>query len=111
MINCREVASRQGHSFEADLWSLGCLLYNMLAYPRVLQPVFDRSSSRDQGDMERKIMELRDQVIEDTTLSAVAKDLVLRFLQSRPDKRIKIRGEHLKFLLNLPVNKFVFQRL
>ncbi|GJQ82899.1 putative serine threonine-protein kinase [Trypoxylus dichotomus] len=76
-----EVASRGSHGLEADVWSLGCLLYTLL----VGTPPFDTQAVK--STLTRVVManyQLPNH------LSTEAKDLINALLQKNPKDRIKL---------------------
>jgi len=107
-----EIATRKAHSFEADIWSLGALIYQCL----VGKPPFD-----DQGSLiylnKRKFTRCHLDVL--STLKRVAnvryvlpeglshesKDLINRILQKDVKKRLKlIQIQNHPFLLKRSMN-------
>jgi serine/threonine protein kinase len=81
-----EVVMKRPYGREADIWSLGCLVYAML----VGKAPFEGRSLRDTFD---KVIEGKFVVPEG--LSMAAKDLICSLMQSDPAKRIRL-GDILK---------------
>ena len=79
----REVAMRLAHGLEADVWSLGCMLYTML----VGQPPFDTDAVR--STLNRVIQAEYDLP---SDLSLEAQDLIQKLLQKNPKQRLHING-------------------
>ncbi|XP_014674308.1 PREDICTED: serine/threonine-protein kinase PLK4-like [Priapulus caudatus] len=76
-----EIASRGAHGLEADVWSLGCMLYTML----VGKPPFDTDGVRT--TLNRVVVgnyELP------TSLSSQAKNLIQALLRKNPKERLKL---------------------
>lgn len=68
---------KEGHSFEVDIWALGCILYTMLFG----RPPF---ASNSIDSVYRKIHSSDVIFPEESQVSDVAKDLILKILQNNP---------------------------
>merc|ERR1719153_1375040 len=73
-----EVLGKKGHSYEVDVWALGCILYTLL----VGKPPFETPSMKDTY---RRIMK-NDYVIP-VWIGPLARNLIQRMLQHEPAKR------------------------
>jgi polo-like kinase 4 len=76
-----EVLSRTSHGLEADVWGLGCLLYNLL----VGSPPFDTHGVKNTLN---RIVSASYHL--PSHLSVEAKDLINSLLQKNPKDRIKL---------------------
>lgn len=76
-----EVASRNSHGLQADVWSLGCLLYTLL----VGKPPFDTQGVKSTLN---KVVNANYEL--PAHLSAEAKDLIYNLLQKNPNDRITL---------------------
>lgn len=92
-----EIATRSSHGLEADVWSLGCMLYTLL----VGKPPFDTDAVK--STLTRVVM--ADYVMP-AHLSDNAKDLIDKLLKKNPKDRIRLRDipKH-PFIINLKKNK------
>ncbi|CAF3383508.1 unnamed protein product [Rotaria socialis] len=91
-----EIATRKTHSFEADIWSLGALIYQCL----VGKPPFD---DQDVLSTLKRVANVR--YILPNGLSNEAKDLISRILQKDAKKRLTlIQIRHHPFLLKRLMN-------
>ncbi|XP_072162806.1 serine/threonine-protein kinase PLK1-like [Diadema setosum] len=79
-----EVLSKKGHSYEVDIWSLGCIMYTML----VGKPPFETQSLKDTY-MRIKRNEYRIP----SSISSPARTLIQKLLRNDPSQRPTI--EHL----------------
>ena len=77
-----QVATRSSHGLEADVWSLGCMLYTML----VGKPPFDTDAIK--STLTRVVMA---DYLMPSYLSDNAKDLIDKLLKKNPRERIKLR--------------------
>lgn len=73
-----EVLTKVGHSFEADVWSIGCVMYTLL----VGKPPFETSSLRETYARIKQVQYKTPQHI-----SKPAMNMVARMLQLNPSKR------------------------
>uniref|UniRef100_A0A1B0GLD3 polo kinase n=1 Tax=Lutzomyia longipalpis TaxID=7200 RepID=A0A1B0GLD3_LUTLO len=73
-----EILNRKGHSYEADIWSVGCVMYTLL----VGRPPFETKSLKDTYSKIRKC----DYRIP-TALRSTAADMIVAMLQPHPSKR------------------------
>lgn len=73
-----EILNKRGHSFEVDIWSIGCVMFTLL----VGQPPFETKSLKDTYSRIRKCDYRLPQ-----TLRKNAADLIIAMLQSDPEKR------------------------
>ncbi|RZB77480.1 serine/threonine-protein kinase PLK4, partial [Asbolus verrucosus] len=76
-----EVATRSSHGLEADVWGLGCMLYNLL----VGSPPFDTHGVKNTLN---RIVSANYHL--PSHLSVEAKDLIIALLQKNPKDRIKL---------------------
>ncbi|XP_031844945.1 polo like kinase SAK isoform X2 [Nomia melanderi] len=92
-----EIATRSSHGLEADVWSLGCMLYTLL----VGKPPFDTDAVK--STLTRVVM--ADYVMP-SHLSDNAKDLIDKLLKKNPKDRIRLRDipKH-PFITSLDRNK------
>ncbi|XP_037939686.1 serine/threonine-protein kinase polo-like [Teleopsis dalmanni] len=73
-----EILTKKGHSFEVDIWSIGCVMYTLL----VGQPPFETKTLKDTYS---KIKKCEYRV--PSYLRKSAADMVIAMLQSNPDNR------------------------
>ncbi|KZC12596.1 Serine/threonine-protein kinase PLK4 [Dufourea novaeangliae] len=92
-----EVSTRSSHGLEADVWSLGCMLYTLL----VGKPPFDTDAVK--STLTRVVM--ADYVMP-PHLSDNAKDLIDKLLKKNPKDRVRLRDipKH-PFITNVERNK------
>lgn len=94
-----EILTKKGHSYEVDIWSIGCVMYTLL----VGQPPFETKTLKDTYS---KIKKCDYRV--PSYLRKSAADMVIAMLQSNPENRPTI-GDLLKFefLSSSPVPTFL----
>lgn len=73
-----EILTKKGHSYEVDIWSIGCVMYTLL----VGQPPFETKSLKDTYS---KIKKCDYRV--PSNLRKNAADMIIAMLQSNPEKR------------------------
>jgi len=73
-----EVLGKKGHSFEVDVWSLGCILYTLL----VGKPPFETQSLKDTYSRIK-----RNEYHIPSKIGPLARNLITRLLQHDPTKR------------------------
>lgn len=73
-----EILNKKGHSYEVDIWSIGCVMYTLL----VGQPPFETKSLKDTYSKIRKC----DYRLP-TNLRKSAAEMIIAMLQSNPEKR------------------------
>ncbi|XP_043253044.1 serine/threonine-protein kinase PLK4 isoform X2 [Colletes gigas] len=97
-----EIATRSSHGLEADVWSLGCMLYTLL----VGKPPFDTDAVK--STLTRVVM--ADYVMP-AHLSDNAKDLIDKLLKKNPKDRIRLRDipKH-PFITNVDRSKLHSER-
>lgn len=76
-----EILLKKGHSYEVDIWSIGCVMYTLL----VGTPPFETSSLKDTYSKIRKC-----DYRMPTTLRKAAAEMIIAMLQSDPSKRPNI---------------------
>uniref|UniRef100_A0A1I8MUR0 polo kinase n=2 Tax=Musca domestica TaxID=7370 RepID=A0A1I8MUR0_MUSDO len=94
-----EILTKKGHSYEVDIWSIGCVMYTLL----VGQPPFETKTLKDTYS---KIKKCDYRV--PSYLRKSAADMVISMLQSNPENRPTI-GDllHFDFLSSSPVPMFL----
>lgn len=94
-----EILTKKGHSYEVDIWSIGCVMYTLL----VGQPPFETKTLKDTYS---KIKKCDYRV--PSYLRKSAADMVISMLQSNPENRPTI-GDllHFEFLSSSPVPMFL----
>ncbi|XP_037806288.1 serine/threonine-protein kinase polo [Lucilia sericata] len=94
-----EILTKKGHSYEVDIWSIGCVMYTLL----VGQPPFETKTLKDTYS---KIKKCDYRV--PSYLRKSAADMVIAMLQSNPENRPTI-GDllHFEFLSSSPVPTFL----
>uniref|UniRef100_A0A1B0AVZ3 polo kinase n=1 Tax=Glossina palpalis gambiensis TaxID=67801 RepID=A0A1B0AVZ3_9MUSC len=94
-----EILTKKGHSYEVDIWSIGCVMYTLL----VGQPPFETKTLRDTYS---KIKKCDYRV--PSYLRKSAADMVVSMLQSNPSHRPTIdQLLHSEFLTISPVPMFL----
>lgn len=73
-----EIITKKGHSFEVDIWSIGCIMYTLL----VGKPPFETSSLRETYDRIKKC-----QYGVPLSLKTPAVKMIKAMLQANPEKR------------------------
>ncbi|KAI3384445.1 hypothetical protein SNEBB_001280 [Seison nebaliae] len=73
-----EVLTKSGHGFEADIWSLGCIMYVLL----IGKPPFETTSLKDTYDRIKRCVYERP-----TTISSEAENLISMMLSLSPELR------------------------
>lgn len=76
-----EILNKKGHSYEVDIWSIGCIMYTLL----IGKPPFETSSLKETYARIKKC----DYKI-NMSLSPSAKHMIMIMLQSEPSKRPKV---------------------
>lgn len=82
-----EILNKKGHSYEVDVWSIGCVMFTLL----VGQPPFETKSLKDTYS---KIRKCEYQL--PNNMRKTAADMIIAMLQSNPDKRPTV-GQLLTF--------------
>ncbi|XP_017479535.1 PREDICTED: serine/threonine-protein kinase polo [Rhagoletis zephyria] len=82
-----EILNKKGHSFEVDIWSIGCVMYTLL----VGQPPFETKTLKDTYEKIKKC-----QYRVPSYLRKSAADMIVAMLQSNPELRPTI-GKLLSF--------------
>lgn len=73
-----EVLGKKGHSYEVDVWSLGCILYTLL----VGKPPFETQTLKDTYNRIKK-----NEYYVPSAVAPMAKSLIQKLLQHEPSKR------------------------
>jgi len=73
-----EILAKKGHSFEVDVWSIGCILYTML----VGRPPFETESLKETYTRIK-----RNEYTIPVSVAPLARSLIERILQSDPSQR------------------------
>ncbi|KZC14453.1 Serine/threonine-protein kinase PLK1 [Dufourea novaeangliae] len=81
-----EVLTKSGHSYEADIWSIGCIMYTLL----VGKPPFETSSLRETY---ARIKQVQYKV--PAHINTIAMNMITNMLQGNPSKRPSV-GKLLK---------------
>ncbi|EFA04647.1 serine/threonine-protein kinase polo [Tribolium castaneum] len=76
-----EILQKKGHSFEVDIWSIGCIMYTLL----VGKPPFETRSLKETYSRIKKC-----EYHFTTTISPAAKSMIMLMLQSDPKSRPKV---------------------
>ncbi|KAF7283354.1 hypothetical protein GWI33_000864 [Rhynchophorus ferrugineus] len=76
-----EILNKKGHSYEVDIWSVGCIMYTLL----VGKPPFETTSLKETY---ARIKKCEYKIC--TTLTPHAKHMIMIMLQSEPTRRPKI---------------------
>lgn len=77
-----EILTKKGHSFEVDIWSIGCIMYTLL----IGRPPFETSTLKDTY---AKIKKCEYKVT--GNVSTAAKQMIVLMLQPEPKQRPKIQ--------------------
>jgi polo-like kinase 1 len=76
-----EILHKKGHSFEVDIWSLGCIMYTLL----IGKPPFETSSLKETYSRIKKC-----EYKITGNISATAKQMIMTMLQPDPKSRPKV---------------------
>lgn len=77
-----EILNKKGHSFEVDIWSIGCVMFTLL----VGQPPFETKSLKDTYQRIKKCDYRLPQALRKN-----AAEMIVAMLQSDPDKRPSVQ--------------------
>ncbi|CAG9335439.1 unnamed protein product [Blepharisma stoltei] len=93
---------RDGHSYEVDVWSFGVILYTLL----IGKPPFE---TNDVKMTYKKIRSCAYSFPDHVAISAQAKDLIEKLLQSDPESRLSIQDiyKHSFFNMGFEIPKFL----
>lgn len=92
-----EILNKKGHSYEVDIWSIGCVMYTLL----VGQPPFETKSLKDTYSKIRKC-----DYRMPTNLRKNAADMIIAMLQATPERRPTVNQLlQFDFLTYAPVPK------
>ncbi|CAD8192009.1 unnamed protein product [Paramecium pentaurelia] len=80
-----EIIRKDGHSFEVDLWTLGILIYEMIAGKTPF-------SHPERNQMKIQYLILKNNPVYPPTMSRDAKDLINSLLQTNPQLRLGANG-------------------
>lgn len=81
-----EVISNKGYSFESDIWSLGCVLYEMVT----LKSPFKTTVTTNLMDLFNNINKAEYRHLDESSASNVICYLVEKMLQPKPENRITL---------------------
>ncbi|KAF5270466.1 hypothetical protein FQA39_LY08344 [Lamprigera yunnana] len=85
-----EILNKKGHSFEVDVWSIGCIMYSLL----LGKPPFETNSLKETYS---RIKKCNYKI--NSNISAPAKNMIMMMLQSEPKLRPKVQElVHYEFL-------------
>lgn len=76
-----EILNKKGHSFEVDVWSIGCIMYTLL----IGKPPFETSSLKETYSRIKKCEYRVPQMV-----SQSATNMIIKMLQSEPRTRPKV---------------------
>lgn len=77
-----EILNKKGHSFEVDIWSIGCIMYTLL----IGRPPFESNSLKETYSRIKKC----DYRLS-SNISSTAKQMIMLMLQSDPARRPKVQ--------------------
>ncbi|GJQ86458.1 polo [Trypoxylus dichotomus] len=77
-----EILNKKGHSFEVDIWSIGCIMYTLL----IGRPPFETNNLKETYSRIRKC-----QYRLTSNISSSAKQMIMLMLQSDPSRRPKVQ--------------------
>jgi len=77
-----EVLGKKGHSYEVDVWSLGCILYTLL----VGKPPFETNTLKDTYSRIKK-----NEYHIPSKIGPLARNLITKLLQNEPHKRPSVK--------------------
>lgn len=78
-----EILAKKGHSFEVDIWSIGCILFTLI----VGHPPFETPTLK-----ETYVRIKKNEYHVPSTVSSPARNLIRRMLQQEPEKRPNIEA-------------------
>ncbi|XP_037037150.1 serine/threonine-protein kinase polo [Bradysia coprophila] len=94
-----EILTKTGHSFEVDIWSIGCVMYTLL----VGQPPFETKTLRDTYSKIKKC-----DYKMPISVRRSAADMIIAMLQSNPQKRPSVNKLYLfEFIKNHHIPSFL----
>lgn len=76
-----EILTKAGHSYEVDIWSIGCIMYTLL----VGKPPFETSSLKETY---ARIKQVQYKI--PTHINTIAMNMISNMLQGNPSKRPSI---------------------
>ncbi|CAK9798983.1 Serine/threonine-protein kinase polo [Anthophora quadrimaculata] len=76
-----EILTKAGHSYEVDIWSIGCIMYTLL----VGKPPFETSSLKETYNRIKQV-----QYKIPTNINTIAMNMISNMLQGNPSKRPSI---------------------
>jgi polo-like kinase 1 len=78
-----EILNKAGHSYEADIWSMGCIMYTLL----VGNPPFETSTLKETYSRIKR----NEFIIPQDRVGEAAANLIIKALQGKPQSRPNIR--------------------
>ncbi|XP_045470842.1 serine/threonine-protein kinase polo [Harmonia axyridis] len=102
-----EILNRKGHSFEVDIWSVGCIMYTLL----IGKPPFETTKLKDTYERIKKCEYSIPKVV-----SPAAKHMIMAMLKQEPKERPKVQQlSHHDFITSgycpsvLPVSSLIME--